>query len=81
MDLFFVLFFYSLTTVEKPKETQTPAEKCSETQAAKTALLSNPITVSVSNWLNQKYSKKQLVYITCFIFILTYSGMFNYICR
>ncbi|XP_056105121.1 la-related protein 4B [Rhinichthys klamathensis goyatoka] len=34
----------NLTTVEKPKETQTPAEKCSDTQAAKTALLSNPIT-------------------------------------
>ncbi|XP_050954377.1 la-related protein 4B isoform X2 [Labeo rohita] len=34
----------NLTTVEKPKETQTPAEKCSETHAAKTAPLSNPIT-------------------------------------
>uniref|UniRef100_A0A8C1RSS5 La ribonucleoprotein 4B n=1 Tax=Cyprinus carpio TaxID=7962 RepID=A0A8C1RSS5_CYPCA len=34
----------NLTTVEKPKETQTPAEKCSETQAAKTTPLSNPIT-------------------------------------
>lgn len=45
----FLLVFYSLTTLEKPKETQTPAEKCSDTQAAKTALLSNPITVSASN--------------------------------
>ncbi|KTF95531.1 hypothetical protein cypCar_00021393 [Cyprinus carpio] len=32
------------TTVEKPKEMQTPAEKCSETPAAKTAPLSNPIS-------------------------------------
>ncbi|XP_043082634.1 la-related protein 4B isoform X2 [Puntigrus tetrazona] len=34
----------NLTTVEKPKETQAPAEKCSETPAAKTAPLSNPIS-------------------------------------
>ncbi|XP_056306244.1 la-related protein 4B isoform X2 [Danio aesculapii] len=35
------------TAVEKPKETQTPAEKCSETHAAKTTSLSNPVTVSL----------------------------------
>ncbi|XP_059390942.1 uncharacterized protein LOC132124123 [Carassius carassius] len=34
----------NLTTKEKPKEKQTPAEKCSETKAAKTTPLSNPIT-------------------------------------
>lgn len=78
---------YSLTTVEKPKETQTPAEKCSETPAAKTAPLSNPISVSVqvaspcgikplSNLLNQKWCKKTIrVYL---IFIAEYSVL--YIC-
>ncbi|XP_065114516.1 la-related protein 4B isoform X2 [Paramisgurnus dabryanus] len=33
-----------LTPVEQPKETQTPAEKCSVTLAAKTAPPSNPVT-------------------------------------
>ncbi|XP_021325871.2 la-related protein 4B isoform X1 [Danio rerio] len=37
----------SPTAVEKPKETQTPAEKCSDTHAAKTTPLSNPVTVSL----------------------------------
>lgn len=47
------LRFHSLTPVEKPKETQTPAEKCPVTPVAKTAPLSNPVTVSVqeSLWL------------------------------
>ncbi|XP_051538086.1 la-related protein 4B-like isoform X2 [Myxocyprinus asiaticus] len=34
----------SLTPVENPKETQTPAEKCSVTRTSKTAPLSNPVT-------------------------------------
>lgn len=41
------LRFHSLPPVEQPKETQAPAEKCSVTPAAKTAPLSNPVTVSV----------------------------------
>ncbi|XP_026056991.1 la-related protein 4B-like isoform X1 [Carassius auratus] len=45
------------TTVEKPKEMQTPAEKCSETPAAKTVPLSNPVSLSVQEPRKPSYAE------------------------